>query len=140
MSAEHHKAMIRRFNAEVWNQGNLAIIDKLFADNWVGHDLAPGLPPGRDGLKLVAAAFRAAFSDTRTTVEEQVAEGDRVAWRWTFQGTHSGEFLGIPLTGQAIVLTGISIDRIAGGRFVERWDSVDTLGLLQQLGAIPGPA
>ena len=139
MSTEEHKAAIRRFNEAVWNAGNLTIIDELFADTWVGHDLPPGLALGRDGLKQLAGAFGAAFSDIRATVDDQLADGDRVAWRWTFRGRHTGAFMGIPPTGKEIALTGISIDRLAGGMFVERWDSADMLGLLQQLGAIPAP-
>lgn len=139
MSTDENKALIRRFNEEAWNKGNLAIIDEVFASNWVGHDLAPGLPPDREGLKQMAGAFRAAFSNIRTSVDDEIAEGDKVAWRWTFKGSHTGEFMGIPPTGKEITLTGVSIDRLAGGKFVERWDGVDTLGMLQQLGAIPAP-
>jgi predicted ester cyclase len=139
MTTEENKAVVRRFNDEVWNTGNLAIIDELFATTWVGHDLPPGLAPGREGLKQMVGAFRAAFSDIRATVDDQIAEGDEVAWRWTFQGTHSGEFMGIPPTGKTITLTGISIDRLAGGKFVERWDSADTLGMMQQFGVISAP-
>jgi steroid delta-isomerase-like uncharacterized protein len=139
MTTEENKAVVRRFTDEVWNTGNLAIIDELFASTWVGHDLPPGLAPGREGLKQMVGAFRAAFSDIRATVDDQIADGDAVAWRWTFQGTHSGAFMGIPPTGKTSTLTGISIDRLAGGKFVERWDSADTLGMLQQLGVISAP-
>lgn len=139
MTTEENKAVVRQFTDEVWNTGNLAIIDELFATTWVGHDLPPGLAPGREGLKQMVGAFRAAFSDIRATVDDQIADGDKVTWRWTFQGTHSGAFMGIPPTGKTITLTGISIDRLAGGTFVERWDSADTLGLLQQLGVMPVP-
>lgn len=139
MSIEENKALIRRFNDEVWNKGDLAVVDEVFASTWVGHNLPPGLAPGREGLKQMAGSFRAAFSDIRTTIDDQIAEGDKVAWRWSFQTKHTGEFMGIPPTGKQITLTGISIDRIAGGKFVERWDSADMLGLLQQLGVIPPP-
>jgi steroid delta-isomerase-like uncharacterized protein len=139
MTTEENKAVVRRFTDEVWNTGNLAIIDELFASTWVGHDLPPGLAPGREGLKQMVGAFRAAFSDIRATVDDQIADGDAVAWRWTFQGTHSGAFMGIPPTGKTSTLTGISIDRLASGKFVERWDSADTLGMLQQLGVISAP-
>jgi predicted ester cyclase len=139
MTTEENKAVVRRFTDEVWNTGNLAIIDELFASTWVGHDLPPGLAPGREGLKQMVGAFRAAFSDIRATVDDQIADGDAVAWRWTFQGTHSGAFMGIPPTSKRITLTGISIDRLAGGKFVERWDSADTLGMMQQLGVISAP-
>ena len=136
--SEENKALIHRFNDEVWNKGNLAIVEEVFASEWIWH-APPGMPSNREGLSQMAAGFRAAFSDIHTTVDDQIAEGDKVAWRWTFQAHHTGEFLGIPPTGQQITLTGISIDRIAGGKFVERWDSADMLGLLQQLGAIPAP-
>jgi predicted ester cyclase len=140
MSADENKALIRRFSDEVWNKGNLAIIDEVFASTWVGHDLPPGFPPGPQGLKLMVGAFRAAFSDMHATVDDQVAQEDRVAWRWTFHGRHTGAFMGIPATGKEITLTGISIDRLAGGQFAERWDNADTLGMMQQLGVIPPPA
>lgn len=134
MAIEENKALIRRFSDEVWNQGNLSVVDELFARNWIGHDLPPGLAPGREGLNQLIAAFRTAFTEFRTTVDDLVAERDKVAWRWTFQAQHTGEFMGIGATGKQVTLTGISIDRIADGKFVERWDSYDMLGLLQRLG------
>ena len=139
MSTDENKALIRRFNDEVWNKGNLAVVDEVFASDAVWHSAPPGLPPTREGLRQMITGFRAAFSDTRTTVDEQIADEDKVAWRWTFRGTHTGELMGIPPTGKQITFTGISVDRIAGGRCVERRDSADMLGLLQQLGAIPAP-
>ncbi len=137
MSTAANKSLIQRFNDEVWNRGNLTAIEELFAPDWVWHSAPPGVPAKREGLRGMIASFGAAFSGVRASVDEQIAEGDTVAWRWTFQGDHTGPFMGIPPTGRRIVLTGVSIDRIAGGKFVERRDSADMLGLMQQLGAVP---
>jgi predicted ester cyclase len=83
--------------------------------------------------------FHAAFPDSSRTIEDQIAEGELVATRVTLNGTHRGEFQGISPTGKRIAVTGIWIDRVAGGKIVERWGAVDMLGLMQQLGAIPAP-
>ena len=137
LSTDAHKTLIRRFNDEVWNQGNLAVVDDTFAADCVWHSAPPGMPATREGLRQMIAGFRAAFADTRATVDDQIAEDDRVAWRWTFEGTHVGPLMGIPPTGKRITFTGTSIDRIVGGKVAERWDNADMLGLMQQLGAIP---
>jgi predicted ester cyclase len=137
---EEHKAVIRRLVDELWDKRNIGIIDEIVSPDWVDHTAAPGLPPNREGFKMMAADFQSAFSDIRTTIDDLVTEGDKVAWRWTVHMTHSGEFMGIPATGKQATLSGITIERIANGKMVERWNSMDTLGMLQQLGAIPGPA
>lgn len=134
------RAVIQTFNDRVWNMGELAMIDETFATNWVWHSNPPGLPPDRKGLKQLVVTFRAAFTDIRASVDDQVAEGDMVAWRWTFQAKHVGEFMGIPPTDKHVMFRGISIDRTADGKFAERWDSADQLGLLQQLGVIAATA
>jgi steroid delta-isomerase-like uncharacterized protein len=139
MSIEANKTLIRRFNDEVWDKGHLAVVEEVFASDWVWHSPPPGMPPNRESLRQMAAGFRAAFSDIHSTVDDQIAEADRVAWRWTFQASHTGEFMGIPPTSKQVRFTGTSVDRIADGKFVERWDSADMLGFLQQLGAIPVP-
>ncbi len=94
---------------------------------------------GREGIEQFYGALRAAFPDLRITIEDQVAEGDRVVTRWTARGTHTGAFQGIPPTGKQGRMTGIDIDRIADGKVVECWVNSDDLGLLQQLGVIPTP-
>jgi steroid delta-isomerase-like uncharacterized protein len=143
MAAEHatqgNVALIQRLSDELWNRRNLAVVDDLLTPDWVDHDAAPGLPPGPQGLKTLAASIQAAFSDGQSTIDDIVAEGDRVAWRWKYRGRHTGDFQGIPATQKEVALTGITIDRIMDGRLVERWSVTDTLGFLQQLGAIPGP-
>jgi len=142
MSAEENKRIVRRLFEEVMNRGNLALLDELVAPDYVDHDPAnpPDLPPGREGLKQLISGYRAAFPDMQMTIEEQVAEGDKVVTRWTTRGTHKGELMGIAPTGKQATVTGIFIDRVKNGKLVESWANWDTLGMLQQLGAVPEPA
>ena len=129
----------RRYNDEIINQGALDLVDVIFTPNYVDH-LAGGPDiPGPAGLKQFLGMFRRAFPDAQFTVEDRVVEGDRIAVRWRMQGTHQGEFQGIPPTGKAVTVSGIAIHRFAGDQIQESWDSYDALGLLQQLGAIPAP-
>ena len=136
--SHHNKTLVRRSIEEVYNQGNLAVVDDLVASDFVIH-LPSEEIHGPAGAKQYVAALRAAFPDLRVTIEDQFAEGDRVATRWTARGTHTGAFQGIPPTGKRGSMTGIDIDRIADGRVVECWVNSDDLGLLQQLGVIPTP-
>jgi steroid delta-isomerase-like uncharacterized protein len=138
MSTEEHKALVRRFDEEVWNGRNLSRVDELFAASHIFR--AAGSPPlDREGHRQMIAHFQDAFPDGRNTSEELLAEGDKVVQRWTFRGTHQGAFQGIPPTGRPVTLTGISIWRVDGGTIVESWHELDTLGLMQQLGVIPTP-
>ena len=136
MSLEENKALIRRFYEEVWNKGNIAVVDDIFAPDYVRHDLRPGIAPsGPEGQKAIARLFRAAFPDTRMTLDLLIAEGDLVMGRWTTRATHTGEWGGVPPTGKQAVFTGVNIFRIAGGKVVELWNYRDDLGLMEQLGA-----
>jgi steroid delta-isomerase-like uncharacterized protein len=137
LSAERNKALIRRLIDAFWNEGQAAVFGEVFAPDYVDHNPAPGQTPDREGFRQLAAAFRAALPDMHSTVDDLVAEGDQVAWRYTLRATHLGPLLGIPTTGKHVTLTGISIDRFAGGQIVERWSQLDTLGLMRQLGVIP---
>ena len=139
MSAEENKATVRRFVDEVQSGGNIDAIDELCSPEFVNHSAPPGVPSNCDGVKLVTAMFRQAFPDSYFTVEEMVAEGDKVATRKTFHGTHQGEFMGIPPTGQQVSIGLIDIVRIADGQVVEHWSIGDNLGMMQQLGVIPQP-
>jgi steroid delta-isomerase-like uncharacterized protein len=139
MSAEENKATVRRFVDEVQSGGNIDAIDELCSPEFVNHSAPPGVPSNCDGVKLVTAIFRQAFPDSYFTVEEMVAEGDKVATRKTFPGTHQGEFMGIPPTGQQVSIGLIDIVRIADGQVVEHWSMGDNLGMMQQLGVIPQP-
>jgi len=105
----------------------------------IDHNPSPGQGPGLEGVKQVFKEFVAAFPDFQLTVEDMIAEGDKVASRLTLRATHRGEFQGVPATGKQVTQTGIDIVRIAGGKVVERWSEFDNLGLLQQLGAVPQP-
>jgi steroid delta-isomerase-like uncharacterized protein len=136
--SEENKALVRRAYDELANEGNLAVADETFAPNFVRHDLAAAQDVvGPEGVKQFIAAFRGAFPDLRFTIEDMVAEGDKVAVRSTFRGTHKGQYQGIAPTGKQVTFAGINIYRAAGGRVTEAWALADGLGLMQQLGVIP---
>ncbi len=139
MSAEENKALVRRWIEEGWDQGNVAIIDELAAPDFVDHHLAPGLPPNADGHKAWIQVARAGFPDLQLTIEDMIAEGDKVVARMTVTGTQTGEFMGLPPSGKPVSVTAIGISRIADGKSVEYWEDFDALGLMQQIGAIPPP-
>ena len=119
--SEENKAIAGRYLDELWNKKNEAIPDELrsFSRGTLGREV------------------RAAFPDIQLTVEDQVAEGDKVVTRYTLRGTHKGEFAGIAPTDKQVTFTGIWIYRIEGGKIVERWGNSDRAGLLEQIGAIP---
>ena len=137
MSTEENKVQVLRFIEEAWHKGNLDIIDELYAPDFVFQKAPPGLPPDREGFKQGVAVYRAAFPDIRISVVDLIAEGDKLVIRWSWNGTHEGEFMGIPPTNKLVTKSGITIIRIVGGKVVERWDESDNLGLMQQLGVIP---
>jgi len=144
MSAEQNKANSRRFFEEAANKGNLDLIDEIADANCVTHQ-ADGVGGndlrGREALKQLVKMYKVAFPDLRFTVGDQIAEGDKVVTRWSSEGTHKGELMGIPPTGKHVAgVTGISIDRYSGGKFVEGWGNWDTLGLMQKLGIVPALA
>jgi steroid delta-isomerase-like uncharacterized protein len=131
-----NKALIRRFYEEGWHQGKLDVIDDVFAEDYVRHDLRPThAPPGPEGQKRIAADFRAAFPDLRFEVEIMLAEDEFVAARWTATGTHSGRWGTTEPTGRRATLAGVNIFRFENGRVAEIWNHRDDLGLLEQLGA-----
>ncbi len=138
MSAEENKALVRRFVEEFWNEGNMSAADELMA-----VDAAIHMPTGEvvnlDGLKSFAGTFRGSFPDWHSTVEELIAEGDRVAERWTGRGTHRGELQGIPPTGKRVEVPGSVFYRVVDGKIVEFRGQLDMMGLIQQLGTIPSP-
>ena len=136
MSAEEHKALVRRFVDEFWSKGNLAAADELMAPDAVVYEPVVGTPAD---LKATAREFRAAFPDWHSTVEEMIAEGDRVVERWTGRGTHRGELQGIPPTGKRVAVPGVVFYRIKGGKIVEFRGQFDRMSLMQQLGVVPGP-
>jgi steroid delta-isomerase-like uncharacterized protein len=134
--SEANKVAMKRFFEDVYNNGNLELFDELTAADFFSHD--PGNPsPDREGVKQVIVAIRAAFPDVRFIADDLIAEGDRVAARFTMRGTQQGDFMGIPATGKEIVVTGIDIVRFENGKAAEHWHEWSGLGLLQQLGALP---
>jgi steroid delta-isomerase-like uncharacterized protein len=135
---EEHRALARRAVEEIYNRGNLDAADEIYAPDCVLHD--PSLPEdlrGTEGIKRYAAMYRQAFPDLHVTVEDEICEGDRMAMRWTARGTHRGDLMGIPPTGNPIHVSGITIGRMAGGKIVEEWFQSDDLGMMQQLGLVP---
>jgi steroid delta-isomerase-like uncharacterized protein len=140
MSSEQNKNIVRRAFEEPW-KGNLEVVDELYASNYVGHD--PSMPEplrGPEGVKNFISTYRAAFPDARITVEQQLAEGDLVATRWTGRGTHEGELMGITPTGKQVTVSGLTITRLEGDKIVEAFLNWDTFGMMQQLDAVPALA
>jgi steroid delta-isomerase-like uncharacterized protein len=137
MSAETNKALIRRWIEEAINKQNLALVDELFTSDYVNHYFPPGLPQGPEGEKIFSSGFFTAFPDGQMIIENLLAEGDEVAVRWIYSGTHTGSFMNLPPTGKPFSAQGVNIFRIANGKIAENWASFDMLGLLQQLGAVP---
>jgi steroid delta-isomerase-like uncharacterized protein len=128
MSAEENKAMVRREQEELWNHtGNLDAAQELFAPHYV------------EAAKQEAADFRQGFPDVRSTIEDLIAEGEKVVARWMAHATHQGEYMGIPPTGKEVQFTGISVYRIEGGKIAESWTVEDDFGLMRQIGAVPEP-
>ena len=136
MSTEQNKSLARRFY-DIFNSGNTQALDGVAATNYIQH--SPGLPPGLEGVKMFMGMFRAAFPDAALQFEALLAEGDRISGRWTVRGTQQGEMQGIPPTGKPVLITGIDIWRVENGKLAEHWDNWDQLGMMQQLGVMPGP-
>jgi steroid delta-isomerase-like uncharacterized protein len=137
--SEQNKATARRVLEEVYGGNNLDAADEIYAPDFEDHD--PTAPPemrqGPDGIKQQARMYNSAFPDLQLTVDAQYAEGDVVVTRWTARGTHEGELMGVPATGNSVTVTGITIGRLADGRIAEEWSNWDGLGLMQQIGAVP---
>ena len=141
MSAEN-KSLARRAMDELWTKGNLGVVDQLYSENCIFHDLGnPVDIRGRDGIKQFARAYRTACPDLQCTLEEVVAEGDKVVTRLRAQGRFERALAGISPTGKEMDVTAIAIHRIENGRIVEHWSNIDSAALMAQLGLIslPGP-
>jgi steroid delta-isomerase-like uncharacterized protein len=135
MVTDQNKAVYRRFIQEVFNEGRLDMLDEMLSQSYVYRDAPPGTPAGPEAIKQVVTMFRAAFPDLKITIEDLVSEGDKVCARLTTRGTHRGVLFGIPATGKAVTMTGLTMVRIADGRMVESWVKNDVMGLMSQLGA-----
>ncbi len=135
--SEENKAVVRRMLEEAINQRNMDVLDEIFAPEFVDHTAVPGQAPGVEGLKQFFAMMDAGFPDFHAVVEDVIAEGDKVAVRFTFHGTHQSEFMDIPPTGRRVAMPGIDILRVVDGKVAELWGQEDVLGMMRQLGAVP---
>jgi steroid delta-isomerase-like uncharacterized protein len=136
--SKQNKAIARKVFEDVQSQKNLALVDELVTGDYVGHTPLTDIH-GPEGAKQFEEMLNEAFPDYQVTVEDQIAEGDKVVTRWTCRGTHQGQFQGMPPTGKQMTMTGITIFRIANGKLIEGWMNPDLLGMLQQLGVAPAP-
>ena len=140
MSTEQNKALVRQLVEELFNRGNMSRADELLAPDFVEREeLPPGIPRDREGVKQLTTMLRSAFPDFKATIDDIIAEGDKVVVRSTWSGTHKGEFMGIPPTGKRVSFGVFDIVRIAGGKVVEHWGQMDNMRMMQQLGVIPVP-
>jgi steroid delta-isomerase-like uncharacterized protein len=137
---EENKAIVRRWYEDLFNPGNLDVADEIVAEDHTHHDpTLPDIPSGPEGQRQLVNLYRDAFLDAHITVEDQLAEGDEVVTRWTGRGTHRGELMGVPPSGNRVEVSGISINRVSRGKIEETWSNYDALGMMQQIGAIPAP-
>ena len=136
-SLEQNKALMRNYIEEVWNKGNLDFIDKNFSSDFVTHGTFLGQPTNRDRVKSVISTIRNAIPDLHITIEDMLAEGDKVASRWVLKGTHKGDLMGAKPTGNKISVSQTVVFRVKDGKVVEHWANRDDLGFLQQIGLIP---
>ena len=136
MANAENKVVVTNFVEEVINQGHLERADDLVAVDFVELDPLPGQQQGREGLKQVISAFRAAFPDIHWVIEEMIGEGENVFSRFTWHGTHRGEFFGVPATGRQITVKGMVIDRVVAGKMAESRILMDGLSMMRQLGVL----
>jgi len=137
MGIETNKAVVRRFIDEVFVAGRMDAVDELVAPDFVPHSW-PGTGPGPAELKRAMKRVFAGLSDVSMAIEDMIAEDDRVAVRLTAHAVHTGEFMGMPASGKAYTIPEIHIFRIRDGRIAEHWGQADLLGMMRQLGAMPG--
>lgn len=138
MKSSQNTKTVLELIAAAWNRGDVAAIDRAVAEDHIEHE-PEGDEIGRDHLADTIRAYRAAFPDLHMSVDDQIADGDRVVIRWTATGTHHGELNGIPATGRTATVSGVFIHKLAGGRVTESWSIFDQPGLLAQLGVLHPP-
>jgi steroid delta-isomerase-like uncharacterized protein len=138
--SEELKALNKRFNEEVFNQKDMKTFEELVAEDIVDHEVLPGLPEGREGVRAFLNMVWTAFPDLTATIEDEAVEADRVWSRTRMRGTHKGEFMGIPATGKPVDIETVDIVRVKDGRAVEHWGVTDMAGLMMQLGVLEPPA
>jgi steroid delta-isomerase-like uncharacterized protein len=130
---------VRRFWG-VWEEGNIGLVDELVAPDYVDH--SPGIPDqpeDPEGIKVLVSMIRGGMLDLRVVIDDMIAEDDRVAVRYTIEGTHEGELFGVPPTGRRLSIESCTVEQVSDGKIREHWRVTDTLDMMQQLGAIPTP-
>ena len=140
MKADDHKTLILRIADDIWNRGDLAVVDEVMAPSARYH--GPHMPNGlggRENWRQAIGMYRSAFPDSHITFEELIVSGDTVVGRWNATATHTGQLPGVAPTGKPIAIGGITIYRIANGKIVEAWEQLDMLGMWQQLGVVTVP-
>jgi steroid delta-isomerase-like uncharacterized protein len=137
MASNGNVAVIGRFIEEILNQGRFEVANEIVAEDFIELDPLPGQRQGREGLVEVLRGMLAAFPDIHWNIDETIAEADKVVTRFTWTGTHKGQFLGIPATGKSVSVKGVVIDRVVGGKMTDSRILMDTLGMMQQLGVLP---
>ena len=135
--ASQNSDLMRQFYDEVLSKGDFDRLPELVAEDVVDHEAPPEMPKGIEGVKAFVGMFRDGFSDLQATIEDSMEEGDKAVARVRFTGTHDGEFMGVPASGNRIDIETIDIVRFADGKCVEHWGVTDNMGLMQQIGAVP---
>jgi steroid delta-isomerase-like uncharacterized protein len=135
--SQANKALVRRGIEEAVNKGNFSVVDEILSTDYVYREPTVGEKRGRAGFRELITMYRSAFPDVKLTIDEQIAEGDKVVTRWSATGTHRGELFGSAPTGKQVRVHGIIVSRIANGKVVEETEVYDALGMLRQLGAVP---
>lgn len=137
LTLEEMKAFVKRHDEDVINRNDLSVLETDISPDYIDHSALPGFSPGPGGAKAMLSMIHGAFPDLRATIEDTIAEGDKVVVRKSWTGTHEGDFMGIAPTGKRVKFEGIVIWRIEAGQLAERWASIDRFGLMEQLGVLP---
>jgi steroid delta-isomerase-like uncharacterized protein len=135
MNIDQNKELLRRFSAEILNQGNMVVADQIIAPDYLNHNPVPGQAPGLEGFKRSITSMRMAFPDLTETIEAIIAEGDLVSVRATRRGTHEGTYMGVPGTNRPVIIPTMYFVRVVNGKITDLWLNWDILGMLQQIGA-----
>ena len=140
MSTDANKALVRRYIEELWNNRDLSVVDEIISPTYLFHSQsAPADLDGPDGVRKHFAMITAAFPDVQFTIEDLIAEGDKVVVLWTGRSTHQGDYMGVAPTGKDLTTVIVAIHRIEDGKLAETWVCWDNLAMLRQLGAFPPP-
>jgi steroid delta-isomerase-like uncharacterized protein len=137
LARQANNTLVRRLMEDDISRGDERVADEIIHPDFYDHTNPPGMQHGLDGHKAIVRLFRAAFPDSQWTIEDLVAENDRVVIRTTFRGTHLGDFFGVPASGRSVEFGGVHILRVADGKIAEHLGTNDDLGLMRQIGAIP---